>query len=187
MKVAVSPRSMTLVTSPHKPINCPGLGAFYFFKTGSERPCVEEFGFPVCYIEVAGPIRGLGSFYELLFVYGGDGRFLIPAGIALFLVQQRFIRQEACRDVACVVAVAGGIGEEEIVLSFLFLNGTVDLKGGSGHHEVGKTFGDTAEEGRRRDRGDDGEAFVLVRFPADEVGEKAISKDSVEDKPVSFF
>ena len=73
------------------------------------------------------------------------------------------------------------------MLSFLFLDGTVDLKGGSGHHEVGKAFGDAAEEGGRRDRGDDGEAFVLVRFPADEVGEEAISKDSVEDKPVSFF
>jgi len=55
----------------------------------------------------------------LLFIYGGDGRFLIPAGIAFFLVQQRFIRQEACCDVACVVAVAGGIGEEEIRLSAL--------------------------------------------------------------------
>ena len=73
------------------------------------------------------------------------------------------------------------------MLSFLFLDGTIDLKGGSGHHEVGKTFGDTAEEGGRRDRGDDGEAFVLVRFPADEVGEEAIGEDHVEDKPVSFF
>ena len=73
------------------------------------------------------------------------------------------------------------------MLSFLFLDGTIDLKGGSGHHEVGKAFGDTAEEGGRRDRGDDGEPVVLVRFQEDEVGEETISKDSVEDKPVSFF
>ena len=54
-----SPQS--LVPSLHKPIDRSGLGAFYFFKTGSERPGFEEFGFPVCYVEVALPIRGLGS------------------------------------------------------------------------------------------------------------------------------
>lgn len=163
------------------------LGGFGEGNEGFSVGAVFEFFYQV-FLNEDGNRYVLWLCFQLGIGDGGEGGFVVPAGVSFFFAfriagGKVVVRHDAGGVVSGVVGVGGGVGTVEIVLAGKGGEKACCFFEGAGIHIGGEGIEDDEENRGGGDGKDGGESFSFHFLPADKEGPYSVGDDEIEGPP----